>query len=555
MHAFINSVKNRLNLGIAFKAILKVLVVVSVILIIAGLVFILRGHAVAGSLYKLAALLIVLCSAALWFWQKKSTSEAAVYVDKFFGLKDSVNTAIHFEQSDVKPALKQLQYDYTQKQIEQLEAKEIPIPVSKKLAMWAGISSVIAVSLSFIPPSQEVLDQIAKEEATKERTAKLKASLEEEVEQLLSELTENEKALIDEDEVKKWIKDVKPTEKERDAMLNIARAKQNIQKQLTKLENRKNDALLKTAGIKLQKSSNLDVKATGDAMTQKNFDEIKQALETFKTRQQKNTAFPEEMNELNELRNKLKNEDGLTEEERKKLMKELAEKLEELRELTKRLAEAAEENQFGADNGQLGGMGDLGDLSDFPSDLPLDQLMELLDRFSQQMQSEFDGDLLDGEPMTLEDLLELLESLDEMDDGIGELQDEMDEMAARLRLKARLGKLKDLLEGRENRVIPLGLAGKKPGVGTDNTRRKERDPDIDNERYTKLKGQQGKGPVMKKTEAAESGFGVSKRKGSVKQRDFEHQMSSYMSRDDVPEDMKQAMRQYFKDIHSFEEAK
>jgi len=519
MHAFINSVKNRLNLGIAFKAILKVLVVVSVILIIAGLVFILRGHAVAGSLYKLAALLIVLCSAALWFWQKKSTSEAAVYVDKFFGLKDSVNTAIHFEQSDVKPALKQLQYDYTQKQIEQLEAKEIPIPVSKKLAMWAGISSVIAVSLSFIPPSQEVLDQIAKEEATKERTAKLKASLEEEVEQLLSELTENEKALIDEDEVKKWIKDVKPTEKERDAMLNIARAKQNIQKQLTKLENRKNDALLKTAGIKLQKSSNLDVKATGDAMTQKNFDEIKQALETFKTRQQKNTAFPEEMNELNELRNKLKNEDGLTEEERKKLMKELAEKLEELRELTKRLAEAAEENQFGADNGQLGGMGDLGDLSDFPSDLPLDQLMELLDRFSQQMQSEFDGDLLDGEPMTLEDLLELLESLDEMDDGIGELQDEMDEMAARLRLKARLGK------------------------------------DIDNERYTKLKGQQGKGPVMKKTEAAESGFGVSKRKGSVKQRDFEHQMSSYMSRDDVPEDMKQAMRQYFKDIHSFEEAK
>lgn len=66
---------------------------------------------------------------------------------------------------------------------------------------------------------------------------------------------------------------------------------------------------------------------------------------------------------------------------------------------------------------------------------------------------------------------------------------------------------------------------------------------------------QGKGPVMKKTEAAESGSGVSRRKGTAKKRNYEHQMSSYMNRDDVPEDMKQAMRQYYEDIHQVQEGK
>jgi len=92
-----------------------------------------------------------------------------------------------------------------------------------------------------------------------------------------------------------------------------------------------------------------------------------------------------------------------------------------------------------------------------------------------------------------------------------------------------------------------------PGLGTDESRRNQRDEDLNNENYTKLKGQQGKGPVQKKVEAADSGFGTSNRKGAAKQRDFQHQMGSYMTRDDIPEDMKQAMREYYKDIHQVAE--
>ena len=556
MYLFLKSVKSRLNLGIAIKAFLMVVSVISILLIMVSLVYVFRGLAVSGYLYGLASFLVLISTGSLWLIKKKSNSEVAVYIDRFFGLKDSVNTAIHFENMQGESAVKELQYDYTLKQIEGLEAKEIPIPVSRKLITWAVISSVVAFSLSFIPPSQAVIDQLAKEEATKKRTTELKTQLEGEIEDLLANLTDAEKYLINEDEVRKWIKGIKPTAREREAMLNIARAKQNIQKQLTKLENRKNDALLKTASLKLNKAKNLKVKATGEAMAMRDFDEINRSLEAFKARQEKFKEMEEKKDELNALRDKLKKGEELTKEEREKLMKEIGEKLAQMRELTKLLAEAAQENQFGENGGEAGDYDEMGEMGEFPGDLPLDELMEMLDRYAQQMQGEYEGDLLEVEEMSLEDLRELLESLEEMDEGLGELQEEMDEMGARRRLAERLKGLRDTLEGRhQGRSRLLGLAGKKPGVGTDSRRRDERDPDIDNDKYTKLKGKQGKGPVMKKTEAADSGFGESRRKGSKEERSFEHQMSTFMSRDDVPEDMKQAMRQYFKDIHAVEEAK
>lgn len=185
--------------------------------------------------------------------------------------------------------------------------------------------------------------------------------------------------------------------------------------------------------------------------------------------------------------------------------------------------------------------------------------MELLDQQAMDMQEFMDGEMLDGEPMDLEELMELLEMLEDMDEGLEQMQGEMDEMEARQRLRQRLQALraglgKGLRKGGKGFSIPMP-GGKKAGVGTDTSRRNQRDEDIDNKNYTKIKGQQGTGPAQRKIEAAESGTGTSNRKGSAQQRSYQHQMSSYLNRDDIPEDMKQAMRQYYKDIHAVEEAK
>jgi len=85
--------------------------------------------------------------------------------------------------------------------------------------------------------------------------------------------------------------------------------------------------------------------------------------------------------------------------------------------------------------------------SDLPSDYQLDQLMEYLDRYAQEMQGEMQSELMDGESMTLEELLELLEGLEEMDEGLGYMQDMMGEMEARKLLSMRLRSLRSMLGG------------------------------------------------------------------------------------------------------------
>jgi len=375
------------------------------------------------------------------------------------------------------------------------------------------------------------------------RTTELKKKVEEVVEEMLEDMSEEEKALIDTDEIRKWVKDLKPTAKEREAMLNIARVKQEIQKKIAGLENRKNEALLKAAGLKLQKSSNSKAKHAGDAMSQKDFEAIKKALEDFKLGKDKEK---EAKKATKDLLDKLKDAKELTDEEKEKLAEMLKQKLGDVRELAKRMAEAAQEGDFG-EEGQ-GEDFDF-DLNDLPEGIDLDQLMELLNQHAMEMQDFMDGQMLEGEPMTDEEMREFMEMLEEMDEGLEEMQGEMQEMDARRMLRKRLEALrkglgkglgKGLSKSKGPRFNMPGQSGKKPGTGTDSSRRNEKDEDIDNKNLSKIKGQQGKGPVGKKTEAADSGTGTSYRKGSASKRSYEHQMSSYLDRDDIPEDVKQS---------------
>lgn len=483
-----------------------------------------------------------------------------MFADQYFNLKDSITSSLDFENSGKETALQQLQREQTNSAISKLDSKSIPLTLPRKLIVGAFLSGICAISLSFIPASQAVLDQQEKERQTLADTKELKAELNAEIDHLLSELTEREKAIIDPDQIKKWVNELKPTADERQAMLGKARIKQRVQKKIADLEkiDKKNQALLKAAGLKLQTSKNSKVMETGSAMSQKDFDAVAKALEEFKTKKDQEKQKESAKKKLEELIEKLKQQENLTEEERKKLMEEMKALIDELAELTKQMAEAADENDFDAEGEQTDEMMDeqLEEMLEkmgadgLPDDYPMDRLMELLNKHAQEMQDQMDGQMMDGEPMTLEELMEMLEMMEGMDEGLEELQEMMLDMEARKQLRMKLSRLRSKLRG--HGAQQLGLAqkgGKKPGVGTDNSRRKEKDPKIDNDNFTKIKGQQGKGPVSKKTEAAASGTGTSNKKSTSQQRDYEHQMSSYLNRDDIPEDMKQAMRQYYKDVH------
>lgn len=553
MQEFLDTVKKRLNKGVALNALCIAVLIASMIVIISALFYLFRGYAVSGWVFFSGLYVAVGAWLTMWYLQKKDIRQAAIFTDKYYELKDAVISAISFKESKKEEKYKDLQYAQTEDRMKSLDPGGIPLPLPRKLLIGSAVSLVIASSLSFIPPSQEILDKQAKEKEISDRTAQIKEKLKEEVERLIDGLSDDEKALIDPDKIRKWVEDMEPTMKEREAMLNIARAKQEIQKQIQKLENRKDEALLKVAGMKLKESSMSKARRAGEAMSQKDFEAVKKALDEFKLGKEKKEELKDEIQKLAE---KLKQGEKLTEEEREKLMQKLKEKLAEMRELTKRMAQAADE-QEGLGDGDMGELDDF-ELDDLPEDFPMDQLMELLDKRAMEMQDEMDGEMLDGEPMSAEELLELLEMLEEMEEGLDEMQGEMDEMEARRKLRARLKGLRGAM-GRaqgfaQGKSKTLGLAGgKKPGVGTDQTRRNERDKDIDNDNFSKIKGKQGQGPVQRKVEAADSGTGTSRRKGTAIQRDYQKQMSSYLNRDDIPEDMKQAMRQYYQDIHDLEQ--
>jgi hypothetical protein len=96
--------------------------------------------------------------------------------------------------------------------------------------------------------------------------------------------------------------------------------------------------------------------------------------------------------------------------------------------------------------------------------------------------------------------------------------------------------------------------GLKPGTGTVENSRDEKDPLKDNGNTTQLKGQKGTGPSLTKIEAADDGSGVSHRKAEAKERAFKKQFESFVQREDVPEDVKDGVKQYFDALHAAEPA-
>ena len=91
-----------------------------------------------------------------------------------------------------------------------------------------------------------------------------------------------------------------------------------------------------------------------------------------------------------------------------------------------------------------------------------------------------------------------------------------------------------------------------PGEGSVESRRDVQEALADNGQNTSLKGIKGQGPSLTRVETAQDGTGVSHRRAEVKQREFQRQYESFVSREDVPEDVKAAVRTYFNTIHEGE---
>jgi hypothetical protein len=97
--------------------------------------------------------------------------------------------------------------------------------------------------------------------------------------------------------------------------------------------------------------------------------------------------------------------------------------------------------------------------------------------------------------------------------------------------------------------------GLEAGRGSVESRRDARDELKDNNNLAELKGNpNGEGPSTNTVESAESGTGIAGRAAVDNQREFRRQMESLVRRDDIPEELKLGVREYFERVHETEEA-
>ena len=475
---------------------------------------------------------VVTIGGVWWYLRSRSSEEAARIADEKFELKDSLSTSLAFEGKEDGVYL--AQQKRTEELLSEHQVTGISLEVPRVLLAGGGLLAAVAIWLGFLPASEAVQKRQALEAETENRTEEIQKELEEMVDEILEEMDDEEKEVLNPHELKQWVKELKRTNDQKEALRQLARFEQKISKAMAGLEAKEDEESLKMAAAELSKSDQSAARQLGKKLDLK---EYKLAEEDLKKAAKKAGEAK-----------KAKDQEGkkLTEEELKKM-----------REMTKRMADAARKRNQGA-KGQKGKVGKANAImGQGKGDMA--QMMEDLDdaaREAEEALEEMDGDM------------------EEFDQAFERMEGEMEKFNGKLRrmhgknqAKKRLAKMRSAMSRAQSYAMgqsqALGLAqgkaqgagGLKPGVGSSESRRNERDELKNNQNYADLKGQMGEGPSVTALEDAESGTGVSGRTGEAKAREFQRQMESFVRRDDVPEDVKMGVKEYFERVHEVAETK
>ncbi|MGJ8723202.1 MAG: hypothetical protein ACSHYB_01490 [Roseibacillus sp.] len=514
-HQFLDAFRRRCTLATGLRALLWCSAGAVAAMLVYAVYWRIKGYQIPWSFYPIIAFWALFIAAMWTLARSLSRREAAEQADQHFGLKDGLASTIQFEEENCEGEVFELQRKAIEERLANQQVSSLPIRTPWKVAFFSMGGLALAIWMATLPNSEAVQSQLDADQAMLERTATVKEQLEEAVEELLEELDEDEKAALDVEQLKEWVKELEETEDQKEALRQLARFEKKIANAMKGLEARKDEETLKLAAAELDKSDLAAARQLGKKLDLKEFKEAAM--------------------DLKKLKPNAKNPEGrkLTEEERKKM-------LEKLREATKRMANGAK----GRKNNQMNQNGE-------PNGKEMQDLADLLDELDQAAE-EFDEEM--GDLQEIEGEFEM----GEFDEAMGKFMGRMKNLDARKKLRGKLGKMRQKLGKSQGFVagsgqsLQLGKGGLKPGVGTDQ-RRREGETEMPAEMAAeRLKGQKGSGPSQSTVEDADSGAGISGRRNAVQERSFARQMESFVARDDVPEEMKLGVREYFERIHEVE---
>lgn len=553
--SFVSSVQSRLFLHLFWNTLIWTLLTASTITVIIGVGYVIQGYAVPRMAYVAVAISAAISAGILLLSKKPTTERAARYADDHFDLKDSVTSFTHFELDGLKDGFYALQSRQTVKATENLAIQSIRYQIPKLTTFVAVGVTLFSAVLFFKGPSEFVIER----EKQTQQNLELTASANSELDQLVKELEESiddpeERKLLDPDQLRKWVNELKTTGDKKEAMRQYAKLERKLRQANNALMQRREEQLLDRSADELNKTDEL--KALAKKLKQKKYDKAASDLENLKPTPLK----PEDLKKLSEKKKQLAKLKAAAQRMALVARTTGSKKSDANQSSSKNQSKNAKVSQ--SDSSPNASQMDLADQDaeerDQQNELAqlMEELEESVEEFDESLEKLELSDIDESDFEDSEECQNCQASESDLDEKLDRLTKKIKRMAKQRKARSKLDKLASQCAECQSALATAQLrkpGGKKPGGVAGEKQRDTEDELVDNGQTTAIKGIKGRGPALTTVESASDGDGVSGKRSKDANRDYQKQFESFINREDVPENLKAGVKNYFNNIHQSQE--
>ena len=541
IEGFLRAVRQRLNLRSLARVSVWTLLVAAGVMLAIAVAYVVQGHAVPRGWYVASAVAGLTAAVAGWVLSRSSAESTARFADRHFRLQDTLLSWLHFRNQQHTDGFYALQAEHTATRLGSLQPAAVDWRPPGRIAVLAIALATLAVALGFKQPSKAVLDELALEQATLASTVEINKDLTELLDELNAQTEDKEeRELLNPDKLREMIEALKETTDQKEALRQYAKLETQLQKARTKLEQRRDEKLLNDAAKELD--NDRESKPLAQKFAQQQYEEAAQELASMKPEGAK--SLSEQQKQLARLKAASQRMAAAVQNQRGRSGSSSTSRAEKGQSSTAR--SGGQSGSSGSASGAKGEAG--GELGKAIENLAssVQELDESLNKASQQEREsgKVDADTL-GQCQACEQALE--KELDE-------LAKYLKKMGIKCEACNKLAKLCQACSECQGGLCQSPNAGgKKAGMGSNTFRADSEEELLDNGNTTALQGIKGQGPSQTTIETADDGTGTSSQSRVAKKRSFERQVESFVSREDVPEQVKSGVKNYFESIHQVEE--
>ncbi len=603
---FVDRVRRRLNRRAWWQTLAWSLGLGSAAMLAIALVYVASGHRVPVVWYPTVLAATALAAIVAWSLRRVGAERAALFADDFFALKDGVRSTRSFAASGNNDGVYELQAQRTAFDVAGYRVGDIRGKSALRLFSVALVLVLASALLGLRGDSPRVMEERQERIATQERTEEINELLADEVEREAIEAAkdDDEEEILRASELREWVESLDNTEDRNEALRQYARFEKRLSERSERLETAKQERLLAAVARELEKLP--DARKLGVTLQKKQYRKAAQQLGELEQDPKKPlTARQKDLARLRAAARRMAFA-ARAHRERSAEAKGLRRKNETSLDASTRGSENPERlprsgddakpartSRSGSSGAATGSESSSSSRAQEGADGTAGQEKPATEPTDEDAADEL-ADLLESLEREAEDLERLLEKLreDEKQDGqcdaeqlakcdskcsgvnrrLSRLGDTLRRLAARKTTRQRLARMRRKLAScsgylcrgsRDGNSLSEELArtasrargGVQAGEGSERTERDGVAPADDNGQTTALKGIKGDGPSVTTVESADDGSGTSSAAATARPRDFRRQFESFVAREDVPDDVRDGVREYFENIHEADESR